>query len=285
MQSHKTDKIIFIFIFTVCLLIYPVISMASKIIKPDSVVKGGVFKISVEAKSNQISGLFMDKKIVFYLDEKKPGYYSAVAGIDLNVKPGSYPFQLIINKQKQDIFITVVDKDYGEESFTIPASMEPGQKKMKRVRDEQKIFRRLWQLPPGPKAFKGAFILPIKGDIISTFGKRRIINGQPRNPHSGVDLRAKEGTPVKASNCATTVLTGNFYFGGKTVVLDHGLGIYSVYMHLSKIIVKKGDMVKKGDVVGLSGATGRATGPHLHWGIRLTGARINPFDLIGLYKN
>lgn len=284
MQGYKAGRIIFISIIATCLLIYPVISMASKIIKPDSAVKGGVFKISVQTKSSQISGFFMDKKIVFYPDEKKPGYYSAVAGIDLNVKPGSYPFQLIINRQKQDIFITVVDKDYGEESFTIPASMEPGPKMMKRIRDEQKLFKRLWQSPPGPKVFKGGFISPIKGDIISTFGKRRVINGQPRNPHSGVDLRAKEGTPVKASSRATTVLTGHFYFGGKTVVLDHGLGIYSVYMHLSRITVKKGAMVEKGDVIGLSGATGRATGPHLHWGIRLTGARINPFDLIELYK-
>jgi len=284
MQNYKIDKIIFIFIFTVCFLIYPVISICSNIIRPDSVVKGGVFKISVETKSNQIKGLFMDKKIVFYPDEKNSEYYSAIAGIDLDVKPGSYPFQVIINNKKQDVFITVVEKNYGEESFTIPASMEPGPKMMKRISDEQQIFKRLWKLPPGPKIFKGTFILPVKGDIISAFGKRRLINGIPRNPHNGVDLRAKEGTPVKASNRAKTVIADNFYFGGNTVVLDHGLGIYSIYMHLSRIMVKKGDMVEKGNIIGLAGATGRATGPHLHWGVRLTGARINPVDLVDLDK-
>ena len=126
--------------------------------------------------------------------------------------------------------------------------------------------------------------MPLKGDILSPFGVRRILNNQPRSPHSGVDLRAKEGAPVQASGDGIVAYVGEHYFSGKSIYLDHGMGIISMYFHLSKIQVKKGEKVALGSVIGRVGQTGRATGPHLHWGIRIKGNRVDPFSLVRLFK-
>ena len=112
------------------------------------------------------------------------------------------------------------------------------------------------------------------------FGHRRVFNGQPRAPHSGADLSAATGTPVRAANRGRVVLAKNLFFSGNAVFIDHGLGVYSVYLHLSEIGVEPGAMVGRGDVVGLAGATGRVTGPHLHWGVRVLDARVDPFSLL-----
>jgi murein DD-endopeptidase MepM/ murein hydrolase activator NlpD len=131
--------------------------------------------------------------------------------------------------------------------------------------------QRLWERP---------FISPVSAAITSPFGYRRVINGMPRAPHTGVDLRASLGTEVLAANHGRVALTGEFFFSGKSLVLDHGGGLYTMYFHLSEFKVEEGADVHKGDVVGLSGMTGRVTGPHLHWGARINGARVDPFELI-----
>lgn len=114
----------------------------------------------------------------------------------------------------------------------------------------------------------------------SSFGSRRIINGTPRAPHSGIDLSSPAGTEVVATNHGRVVLVGNFFFAGGSVVLDHGGGLFTMYFHLSEFKVEEGAPVKKGDVLALSGATGRVTGAHLHWGARLANARIDPLELL-----
>jgi murein DD-endopeptidase MepM/ murein hydrolase activator NlpD len=126
------------------------------------------------------------------------------------------------------------------------------------------------------------FAVPIPGGTGTNFGHRRVFNGEPRAPHAGADLRATTGTPVHATNGGRVVLAKNLFFTGNTVILDHGLGIYSLYAHLSRIDVKREDVVKIGQIVGLAGATGRVTGPHLHWGMRVQGARVDPFTLVGM---
>ncbi|HJT17882.1 MAG TPA: M23 family metallopeptidase, partial [Thermoanaerobaculia bacterium] len=126
------------------------------------------------------------------------------------------------------------------------------------------------------------FIDPIAGVKGTNFGVRRIFNGEPRAPHSGADLHAAAGTPVHATNRGRVVLAKNLFFTGNTVLLDHGFGIYSLYAHLSRIDVHAGETVNRGEVVGLVGATGRVTAPHLHWGMRVQGARVDPFSLVGV---
>jgi murein DD-endopeptidase MepM/ murein hydrolase activator NlpD len=121
--------------------------------------------------------------------------------------------------------------------------------------------------------------MPTEGSVQYTFGRRRVINGQPRNPHTGEDISAPQGAPVAAINYGTVRLVADQFFSGKSVVIDHGLGLYSMYFHLSEIAVRVGDLVAKSQVIGAVGATGRASGPHLHWGVRLNGARVNPLSL------
>lgn len=127
------------------------------------------------------------------------------------------------------------------------------------------------------------FQVPVKGAKDGrNFGHRRVFNGQPRSPHSGADLRAATGTPILAANRGRVVLAKELFFSGNAVYLDHGHGLYTTYLHLSRIDVEVGQMVEQGEQIGLAGATGRVTGPHLHWGVRLLDARVDPFSLIRL---
>jgi murein DD-endopeptidase MepM/ murein hydrolase activator NlpD len=127
------------------------------------------------------------------------------------------------------------------------------------------------------------FIAPVRGAKDGrNFGHRRVFNGQPRAPHSGADLRADVGTPVLAANRGRVVLAKDLFYSGNAVIVDHGLGLYTVYLHLSKIEVTPGAVVERGERLGLAGATGRVTGPHLHWGVRIVDARVDPFSLLKL---
>jgi murein DD-endopeptidase MepM/ murein hydrolase activator NlpD len=135
-----------------------------------------------------------------------------------------------------------------------------------------------------PRAFwTEAFTAPIPGAKDGrNFGHRRVFNGRPRAPHSGADLKAATGTPIHAANAGRIVLAKNLFYSGNAVFIDHGLGLYTTYLHLSRIDVRPGQEVARGQVIGLSGATGRVTGPHLHWGVRILDARVDPFSLLRL---
>ena len=135
--------------------------------------------------------------------------------------------------------------------------------------------RRLWQ---------GAFQAPVRARANSSFGTRSVFNGEARSPHSGADFRAKAGTPVAAPATGVVRIAEPLFFTGNTVVIDHGLGLYSLLAHLSKFNVKEGDLVRRAHIVGFVGATGRVTGPHLHWSVRLNGARVDPLSLIAVTK-
>jgi murein DD-endopeptidase MepM/ murein hydrolase activator NlpD len=135
------------------------------------------------------------------------------------------------------------------------------------------------------RLWEGRFLLPISSEVSSPFGYRRVINGTPRAPHTGVDLRAPLGSEVFAANHGRVVLLGDFFFSGHSLVLDHGAGLYTMYFHLAEFKVEMGVAVRKGDVIGLSGMTGRVTGPHLHWGARINGARVDPFELVNKLGN
>ncbi len=154
---------------------------------------------------------------------------------------------------------------------------------LRRVEQEAAALHALWGIITPEKLWRGAFLSPLEGDHTpSGFGVRRIINGQRRSPHSGADFAAPVGTPVRASNAGRTVLVADHFFGGRSVVIDHGMGLYTEYLHLHESRVAEGEQVEKGHVIGLVGATGRATGPHLHWGAQYGKARINPTLLLTL---
>jgi murein DD-endopeptidase MepM/ murein hydrolase activator NlpD len=122
--------------------------------------------------------------------------------------------------------------------------------------------------------------MPLESEIIGPFGRRSVINGKPRSPHTGVDMRGKKGIPVKAINDGRVVFTGDHFFTGNSVIIDHGAGIFSMYFHLDKINVNNNAIIKRGEVLGTVGSTGRSTGPHLHWGVRVNNMRVDRSALL-----
>jgi murein DD-endopeptidase MepM/ murein hydrolase activator NlpD len=216
------------------------------------------------------------------------GPYQGLFGIDLNIDPGTYDVKAVGRTGNQEtlagLFSLNVEKvDFATQELTLPPSMvDPDAQTLEWVNREAKRLKSLLRGYRDEKLWRGGFVRPVQGAVTTGFGLRRIINGQPRNPHTGVDLRAQEGTPVRACNRGIVALVDDQFFSGKSVVLDHGWGMYSMYFHLSAAMVKEGDYVAKGALLGRAGSTGRATGPHLHWGIRLNGARIDPISLIEL---
>jgi murein DD-endopeptidase MepM/ murein hydrolase activator NlpD len=151
-----------------------------------------------------------------------------------------------------------------------------------RIQDESRRLDALFQSATHPRQWHSPFEAPAHAPISGSFGARSVFNGQPRSPHSGLDFRSAAGTPVAAPAAGVVALANSLYFTGNTVVIDHGLGLYSLLAHLSKFAIKDGDRVQRGQIVGFVGATGRVTGPHLHWSVRLNGARVDPRSLIVL---
>ncbi len=249
--------------------------------------QGEVLWIEVPVNNSQgtVSGILLKRKIPFFpvTDTR----VAAVVGIDMQDPPGLQELSIKVQTSNQtdhlSYSVLIMKEDYAIQHLTLPKNkVDLDSKTLKRVRLEQKemsaAFRHLGTHP----LWDGAFLEPVKGTVTGRFGSRRVINGQPRRPHSGEDIAAPQGTPVYAINTGTVVATMDHFFSGKGVIIDHGIGLFSMYFHLSDIDVQPGQALSKGEVLGKVGATGRATGPHLHWGIRLNGARVNPYALTTL---
>lgn len=247
--------------------------------------QGGISVITIRTERGEHPLVtWLTKKVYLVPDSSKTCWQGFLVA-DLKERPGRYEAFISINPSVQEIKVEVeiLAKDYGVCRLTLPKHMvELDDETLERVFKEQRKMKRLWEKPYPTPLWNGRFLRPLPGKIISPFGTRRIINGQPRSPHSGVDLRGQTGTPIKAINHGKVVLTDDYFFSGRSVVVDHGGEILSMYFHLEKILVHHGQIVEKGQVIGLVGSTGRATGPHLHWGIRLNGARIDPLMFIEL---
>ena len=182
-----------------------------------------------------------------------------VSVLDVTVKPFKYKSERLYVDQKK---IDIVGED------------------LKRVIREKEIKRKIYLETASYYLFDQPFVAPLKSYITSIYGNKRIFNNKKESQHLGFDFRAKVGVPIPASNKGRVVYTGDLFFIGKVVVVDHGLDIFTAYGHLSKIKVRKGDFVKQGDIVGLSGRTGRVSGPHLHWGVRVQGQWVDGYSLI-----
>ncbi len=270
--------------FTIALLmILPSIASAAEpkiILKPKSPGPGDIMVVTVKNSPGAVQGVFRNKPVYF---NETNGAWKAVVGIDLFAEPGTHSLTLHINGKQIFRKVKIRKKKYPLERLTLPEDMVVlSPENEARVEREQKRMAVLWPVD-SLRVWNGGFIDPLPDKKIgTTFGVRRIINKIPKNPHSGIDVRADEGDPIRAPNDAVVVLVDNEFYSGNSVVLDHGQGIYTMFFHLSKINVKYGQAVMKGDVIGLVGQTGRATGPHLHWGVRIQGARVDPLELIQL---
>ena len=178
-------------------------------------------------------------------------------------------------------WILVRKKDFPVQRLRLPEKMvTPPKKVLDRIYAEKQLITMTLEKLSPVRYFKSSFVWPVKSKILSVFGLRRFLNNKPRSPHRGIDLRAPLNTPIRAFNAGQVALIGEFYFGGKTVIIDHGLGVYSIYMHLNKIKVKKGQVVSRAEIIGLAGKTGRATGPHLHFALSVLGQLVDPVPLL-----
>ena len=229
--------------------------------------------------------LCFNQKIPFFNTETD-GEVGALIGIDLNQKAKNYHCEIEKggasgNLIMAQLSIKVLDGAFRTQELTVDRSkVDLDPPTLKRVIREKKSVGGLWWSSVSKKLWNGNFILPVQGEARSTFGLRRIFNGQPRNPHTGEDFSASLGEEVLSSNSGVVKLVEDLFFSGKSIFIDHGLGIYSMYFHLSETLVEEGEVVQKGKIIGLVGSTGRATGPHLHWGVRINSARVNPMALI-----
>lgn len=252
----------------------------------NKIVQGGVTYIKIKLDKNESPRLFWMKKSIPLYHSRLKDDYVGILSADLMSRPGRYFLKISLSGMDKMVPVQVLSKDYGVRRLTLPDRMVRLSKEdLLRVKRESRIINELWNMPPTPPMWSGGFELPLNGKIIGSFGRKSIINGLQRSPHSGVDIRAPLGTPVKASNSGKVALCGDFFFSGKSIIIDHGMWIYSMYFHLSRILVREGEEVKKGQIIGYSGATGRATGPHLHFGVRVNGSRVDPLLFIEITKN
>jgi murein DD-endopeptidase MepM/ murein hydrolase activator NlpD len=213
----------------------------------------------------------------------------ALLGIDLEHASGTADFVVSTKTREGESFACTVSLDVKagrfatEELKVAPQFVEPNPEQVARAEAERKRLREIFATVTAEKLWNGQFRIPITGATTGgNFGKRRVLNGQPSSPHSGVDFAAPAGTPVHAAQRGRVVLAEPLYFSGNTVIVDHGLGVYTFYGHLSSFDVKAGDEISVGGVLGKVGATGRATGPHLHWGLTVNRARVNSLDIVKL---
>jgi hypothetical protein len=233
-----------------------------------------------------VEGSLGDRPLVFF---PYAGGQAAVAGIDLEVKPGPQTWRLAVlepgrEPRRLSGRLVIQRRDYPVQRLTLPEKMvDLDPETERRALSEGERLRTLYRTISPERLWRGRFTRPVTGyDPPTGFGARRIINGKPRSPHSGADYAAERGTAVVAANSGRVALVADFFFPGRLVALDHGLGLYTLYFHLDSVAVADGEMVDRGQPLGTVGATGRATGPHLHFGVQLGGSRIDPAALFSL---
>jgi len=213
-------------------------------------------------------------------------------GVDLEKAPGEYELKLtgeMASGEKISCSVKVAVRQgrFATERLQVGKEfVEPNPEQVKRANEERQKLRDIFDSATPERLWDGPFRIPLDGVTTgSNFGKRRILNGNPGSPHGGMDLPGATGTPVHAPQRGKVALAEELFFSGNTIVLDHGLGIYTFYGHLSEIDVKVGDVLEAGGLLGKVGATGRVTGPHLHWGLTVERARVNPMLLVKLLVN
>ena len=209
------------------------------------------------------------------------GQWTAVVGLALDLPPGSHQLRVDAIEQQREVDFVVRPKTYPEQHIRLKDSSKVTLSPADEARAVAEIaeiqqLKRHWRSVGAEDAVEAQFVLPANGRLASRFGLRRFFNGEARAPHSGLDVAIRRGTPVNSTARGTVLAVDDYFFNGKTVFVDHGNGLISMYCHLDRSDVQAGDPVSQGQRVGLSGMTGRASGPHLHWGMVLNGAMVDP---------
>jgi murein DD-endopeptidase MepM/ murein hydrolase activator NlpD len=227
---------------------------------------------------------WLKQTLVFY--EITPQHWQGLTPLDLGAKAGLQPLMVhALSGEGRSIVepytLKIAPKVFPSRRITVdPKFAEPPAEELPRIEKERQTVEAILAKTTLERYWRAPFVVPVPGAATSSFGRRSIVNGQPGSQHSGTDFQAAAGTPVVAPNRGRVVLAADHYFPGRTIIIDHGLGLYSYLAHLSEFRVKEGDIVERGQTIALSGSTGRVTGPHLHWTLRLGAARIDPLSLL-----
>ncbi len=244
-------------------------------------VPGGVAVVPLGSEAQAPTARYQDKQVLVVREEGKR--WIAIVGIPLKSQPGPHQLQV---SDGRTLSFTVGSKHYREQHIKLKngRQVNPLAEDMARINHELAEQTRAYQTFSPAQPSNLLFDKPVEGPLSSPFGLRRFFNGEERNPHSGLDFAVGAGTPIKAPAAGKVILIGNYFFNGNTVFVDHGQGLISMFCHMSKVDVKLGQSLPRGGIVGRVGATGRATGPHMHWNVSLNDARVDPAIFIGAFK-
>jgi murein DD-endopeptidase MepM/ murein hydrolase activator NlpD len=263
--------------------------------QPTRLVNGGpvLFQVKPPARLQSLSGTWLEHELSFSFDPASKTWF-ALAGVSLETVAGSYPIELTGQTMPEKMPGTEISftrtfavargkyprtevKLNVESKFT-----EPNPEQQKQIEEGVEVKKDYLNRVTPEREWSGEFTAPAEAEISDVFGAERVFNGKTQSTHFGLDFRVPTGTPVAAMNDGTVLLARPLYFEGNFVVLDHGQGLLTLYLHLSEFKVKEGDQVKRGQIIGLSGGTGRATGPHLHVAVRWQGTYLDPASLMRL---
>jgi hypothetical protein len=243
------------------------------------------------APLTQVKGEWDSREVTFWQAGQQGKVWRALVGVDLEKAAGEYPLTITAQLPEGEdqhcaVSVAVRAGHFPTESLHVEKQfVEPDPEQAKRVEEEGQRLHQIFDTVTPERLWRGRFRVPLNGVTTGgNFGRRRILNGEPRSPHTGVDFPAPTGTLIHAAQRGRVVLAEPLFFSGNTVIVDHGLGVYTLYAHLSEISAKPGDLVDTGAVLGKVGATGRVTGPHLHWGLTVNKARVNALQIVRLLR-
>ena len=257
------------------------ISARARSMQPGEVV---VLSIGNAGGSDSVRVRAFNQSIPAYRDGE---VWTAMIGIDLDTKPGTYQVAVESGSGADIVQATyplkILPRTFRTRRLTVnEAFVTPPKSEEPRIEREAALLAAIWRGSAGMRLWATGFVRPVPQAANSAFGTRSIFNGKPRNSHGGADFLSPAGTPIQAPNAGRIAVARNLYYSGNTVIIDHGLGVFSTLAHLSRIDVHEGILVAPGQSIGLVGATGRVTGPHLHWAVRAGNARVDPLSLLAV---
>lgn len=258
----------------------PRVSVNARAQQPGELV---VLSIAGVGPSDPVRVRVFNRDVPVYL--AADGEWHALVGIDLDVKPGAYQVEIDVGSPPRHVVheLHVERRIFRTRRLTVDeAFVTPPPSEAERIAREARLLESAWASSARERLWTRPFVRPVPQPANSAFGSRSVFNGKPRNAHGGADFLSPSGTPIHAPNDGRVVVARNLYFSGNTVILDHGAGLFSMLAHLSAMDVAEGDRVAADQLIGRVGATGRVTGPHLHWAVRAGGARVDPLSLLAL---
>ncbi len=282
-----------LFSSSACASLVPIspLDHSETVLSTDLAVDGSLVLATIKmgrpiAPDERVYAKFLGKKFDFYLLEKSNReVYQGLIAVPYRQKSGPQKIEIYVDSENIQVPIKIYSGKYTSETLRVdPKKVSPPKKYIPRILREIKEVKKIYNYRGKNKLWTGPFSYPVRSKVTSDFGTARKYNGHFRGYHRGLDLKAAVGTPIRAPADGKVVMSKSLYYTGNTVLLDHGYGLITLYAHMSKLKVKNGQSVKRGKILGLAGATGRVTGPHLHWGAILNSVKVNPLDLIRIVK-